>query len=74
MFRFEETATLSQISVPTLVLVGKSDIATRPVASQRMRAEMPQAKLEILAPGGHLALMERNHQFAEAIREFSWTQ
>lgn len=27
MFRFEETATLPQISVPTLVLVGKSDIA-----------------------------------------------
>jgi pimeloyl-ACP methyl ester carboxylesterase len=71
MFKFEETTTLAKVSVPTLVVVGKSDIATRPFASQRMSKELSQAKLCVLSPGGHMALMERNQQFAEAIREFS---
>lgn len=71
MFRFEETATLPQISVPTLVIVGKSDIATRPFASDRMSQVIPQAELSIIAPGGHMALMERNAQFAEIVQSFS---
>lgn len=71
MFRFDETATLPKISVPTLVVVGKSDIATRPFASKHMSAEVPQAELSVLSPGGHMALMERNHQFADVVRAFS---
>lgn len=71
MFRFDETATLPAISIPTRVIVGKSDIATRPFANKRISAEVPQAELSILAPGGHMALMERNQQFAEIIRDFS---
>lgn len=71
MFKFDETATLKDISVPTLVVVGKSDIATRPFASQRMSTEIPQAELSVLSPGGHMALMERNQQFSEIIRAFS---
>lgn len=71
MFKFDETATLPQISVPTLVVVGKSDIATRPFASQRISTEVPQAQLSVLSPGGHMALMESNQQFSEIIRAFS---
>jgi pimeloyl-ACP methyl ester carboxylesterase len=71
MFKFDETKTLPTISVPTLVVVGKSDIATRPVASKRISAEISQAELSVLSPGGHMALMERNPQFAEIIRAFS---
>lgn len=71
MLRFDETETLAKISVPTLVVVGKSDIATRPVASKRISQEIPQAELTILSPGGHMALMERNQQFAQVISSFS---
>lgn len=71
MLKFDETATLPKISVPTLVVVGNSDIATRPFASKRMSAEVPQAELTVLSPGGHMVLMERNQEFAEAVREFS---
>lgn len=71
MFKFDETATLAEVSVPTLVIVGKSDIATRPFASERMSMEVPQSELSVLSPGGHMALMERHQQFAEVIREFS---
>ncbi|MDX2228176.1 MAG: alpha/beta hydrolase [Leptolyngbyaceae cyanobacterium bins.349] len=70
MFRFEETATLAEISVPTLVLVGKSDIATRPCASDRMAQVIPTAELDVLAPGGHMALMERNQLFSDKVRAF----
>jgi pimeloyl-ACP methyl ester carboxylesterase len=71
MFRFDEEATLSKISVPTLVVVGKSDIATRPFASDRMSTAVPQAELNVLSPGGHMVLMEQNQQFAEVVREFT---
>jgi hypothetical protein len=52
-------------------VVGKSDIATRAFASDRMSKEVPQAELSILSPGGHMALMERNRQFAEVVQVFS---
>lgn len=71
MLRFDETATLPQISVPTLVVVGKSDIATRPFANQRISQSIPQAELAVLAPAGHMGLMERNQQFAEMVQAFS---
>lgn len=71
MFRFEETATLPDVTVPTLVVVGKSDIATRPFANERMSLEIPQAELSVIEPGGHMALMERNQQFSDRIRSFS---
>jgi pimeloyl-ACP methyl ester carboxylesterase len=35
-----------------------------------MKAELPQAKLVIIKPGGHMALMEENQQFAEAVSAF----
>ncbi len=71
MFRFDETATLPTISVPMLVIVGKSDIATRAFASERISTEVPQAELNIMAPGGHMVLMEHNQPFAEIVRSFS---
>ena len=73
MFKFDETATLPTISVPTLIVVGKSDLATRPFASKYISAVVPQAELAVLFPGGHMALMERNQQFTEVIRTFSQT-
>nr|WP_242050662.1 alpha/beta hydrolase [Oculatella sp. FACHB-28] len=73
MLRFHEAETLPQISAPTLVVVGESDIATRPFANQRISQDVPQAKLAVLSPGGHMGLMERNQQFAEVVRSFSAT-
>lgn len=70
MFNFEETATLSTINVPCLVVVGASDIATIPAASKHMQAELPQAELVTLKPGGHMSLMEQNQRFAEVVSTF----
>jgi pimeloyl-ACP methyl ester carboxylesterase len=71
MLRFNEIETLPSISVPTLVIVGQSDIATRPFANQDIQRAVPQAELAVLAPAGHMGLMERNQQFAEAVQAFS---
>lgn len=71
MFNYDETRTLATINVPVLVIVGAKDIATVPAASIRMKAELPQAQLVTLQPGGHMALMEQNQRFAEAVSSFS---
>ncbi|MFE1748585.1 alpha/beta fold hydrolase [Coleofasciculus sp. H7-2] len=70
MFNFEETRTLSTINVPVLVVCGATDIATKPVASDRMKAELPQAELVTIKPGGHMALMEKNQVFSEVVSAF----
>jgi pimeloyl-ACP methyl ester carboxylesterase len=70
MFNFDETATLPKINVPVLVVCGDVDIATTPVASDLMLAELPDAERVTLQPGGHMALMERNQQFAIAVSTF----
>jgi pimeloyl-ACP methyl ester carboxylesterase len=70
MFKFDETDTLAKIHVPVLVVCGDVDIATKPIASDRMIAELPNAERFTLNPGGHMALMERNQQFATAVSTF----
>lgn len=71
MFKFDETATLPKINVPMLVVAGKSDIATKLEANKHISLEVPQGELRVLSPGGHMALMERNQEFAEIVRDFS---
>jgi pimeloyl-ACP methyl ester carboxylesterase len=73
MFNYEETRTLPTINIPVLVVCGASDIATTPPASIRMKAELPQAELVTIKPGGHMALMEQNQRFAEAVSNFCAT-
>jgi pimeloyl-ACP methyl ester carboxylesterase len=70
MLKFDETMTLPTVNVPVLVVCGASDIATRPVASDRMKAELPKAELVSIKRGGHMALMEQNQPFSEAVRAF----
>ncbi|MEG5056543.1 alpha/beta hydrolase [Microcoleus sp. A2-C5] len=70
MFQYDETKTLRSIDIPVLVICGDSDIATTPPTSLRMKAELPQAELVTIQKGRHMALMEHNQQFAEAVRAF----
>ena len=71
MLNYDETATLATINVPSLIVVGASDIATIPAASVHMKAELPSSELVTLKPGGHMGLMEQNQQFSEAVSAFS---
>jgi len=71
MLRFDEKATLPSINIPALVVVGHTDIATVPSASQYMSNHLPYAELQFLKPAGHMGLMERNEQFSEAVTSFT---
>ena len=70
MLNYDETRTLANINVPVLIICGASDIATKPVASDRMKAELPRAELVTIKRGGHMALMEQNQQFSKAVSVF----
>lgn len=70
MLDYDETDTLPNIPIPVQVIVGRTDIATRFPAHQYMAEKIPHAELIVLRPAGHMGLVERNMQFAEAVRSF----
>ncbi|MBM0744141.1 alpha/beta hydrolase [Phormidium sp. CLA17] len=70
MLRFDETQTLPKILIPVQVIAGQSDIATRLWAHHRLKHDIPNSEIVVLHPAGHMGLMERNAQFAEAVRSF----
>lgn len=70
MFNFDETPTLPNIGIPVQVIVGYSDIATVLAANRRLSIDIPQAELVVLRPAGHMGLMERHAEFAQAVRSF----
>jgi pimeloyl-ACP methyl ester carboxylesterase len=70
MFRFEETATLPTIPVPTLVVTGDVDRVTVPEASRTIGRSIPNAELVELRPAGHMAPFEQHAAFARALAPF----
>jgi pimeloyl-ACP methyl ester carboxylesterase len=64
---------LKEIDVPVLVLVGDEDVLTPPAESERMRALLPDATLDIVSQAGHLANLERPAAFDAALGAFLTT-
>lgn len=60
---------LSEISVPTLILVGKEDILTPRRFSDVLNDGIPNSKI-IIVPGGHAFPIENPSFFAEKIHRF----
>lgn len=71
--RPDATPLLSEIDVPTLVLVGNEDTLTPPSESERMRVLLPHATLDIIAQAGHLSNLERPAAFDAALGAFLTT-
>jgi pimeloyl-ACP methyl ester carboxylesterase len=71
MLRFDETRTLPEIPVPTLVLVGHLDRMTVPEAARFIARSIPAADEVTLQPGGHMSIFERNDQFTAAVTAFA---
>jgi len=61
---------LSNINTPTLIIVGKEDVATPPVKSERMRDAISGARLTILPRGGHSSTIEEPKAITRAIADF----
>ena len=63
-------AQIHQISVPTLVMVGRDDILMPVKCSEEIAAKIPQAKLTILEPGAHNCWLEFADLFNQAVLQF----
>jgi 3-oxoadipate enol-lactonase len=61
---------LSKVNVPVLVLVGEHDEATPPPMSQELAAQLPKARLKILAGCAHVPPLQAPRLFLEAIADF----
>ncbi len=58
---------LKEISVPTLILVGKDDLLTPPDLARSMKEAIPHSHLEIIPQAGHLAPLEQPKKVNQAI-------
>ena len=61
---------LSEIKVPTLLVVGNSDLITPPNVHELMHEKIPNSKLEIIKDAGHMTPVESTDIFARLVREF----
>ena len=68
--RPDSTSVLSQISCPTLLIVGEDDVPTPPSESHYMAERIQQAQLVIIPRAGHLSNLEQPEAFNQALATF----
>jgi pimeloyl-ACP methyl ester carboxylesterase len=61
---------LSEVSCPTLVLVGEQDGLTPPTDAKLMADKIKKSQLEIIPAAGHLANLEQPDHFNKALCKF----
>jgi pimeloyl-ACP methyl ester carboxylesterase len=71
MLRYDATATLATVPVPTLVVAGDRDPVCRREASERMHQGIPGSQLAVLSPAKHMGLIEHHRTFAERVSQFT---
>jgi 3-oxoadipate enol-lactonase len=69
--RFNKSAALPAIAVPTKILVGSNDYATPVAMAEAMRDAIPGASLQVLEGAAHLTPLERPHDVAKALLELA---
>lgn len=68
--RTDTTASLANIKVPTLILVGEDDTITPLAASVSMQEKISQAALQIIPQAGHLSALENPTAFNQHLLQF----
>jgi pimeloyl-ACP methyl ester carboxylesterase len=71
MLRWDETATLPSVTVPTLIVTSDRDKLTLPRASEDMRGLIANAELIMIEQAGHPGFLERSAAYDEAIAGFA---
>ena len=61
---------LSEIKVPTLIMVGEDDPGTPVDTSRAMHDRIPQSKLVVLSSAAHLSNIEQAQRFNQALMAF----
>lgn len=68
--RPDQTASLSTIDLPTLVVVGEADSITPAAEAEAMAARLPQARVARIPGAGHLSAYEAPEAFNRAVTQF----
>ena len=68
--RDDQTSLLSQISCPTLILVGQEDPITPVQDSEKMHREIEGSRLVVIENASHVSNLERTEQFNEELLRF----
>ncbi|HEX6283364.1 MAG TPA: alpha/beta fold hydrolase [Pyrinomonadaceae bacterium] len=68
--REDQTSLLSQISCPTLILVGKEDPITPVADSEKMHREIAGSRLAVIENAAHVSNLERTDQFNAELMRF----
>lgn len=61
---------VSQIKVPTLIVVGEKDNATPIEMSKYLNNEIKGSKLRIIPDTSHMVMVDKSKEFSEIIKEF----
>lgn len=67
---YDVRASLDNITVPTLVLVGRYDIVFSYEDAKEIADGIPNSRLVVLERSGHYPFYEENHTFTEWVRTF----
>ena len=70
LMKHDMRSRISQISVPTLVLIGGDDIFIPIEFSEELASKIPKAELVVLERGGHNCWMEFPELFNQAVMQF----
>ena len=68
--RDDVTNTISQIAVPTLILVGVEDMSTPPAKSEAMQQLIANAQLRYIDDASHMSILEQPEAITAAMAEF----
>lgn len=68
--RSDSVPLLSEISVPTLIVVGEQDGLTPPADSKLMAEKIRGAKMEMIPEAGHMSNLEQPERFNKAVEGF----
>jgi pimeloyl-ACP methyl ester carboxylesterase len=67
---FDSSGRLERLQVPTLIIVGSADQLTPPQAAARLRERVPAAQLVQIEAAGHMVVLEKPLETAQAISRF----
>lgn len=68
--RTDTTASLSRITMPTLILVGEKDVTTPPAQSERMHNLIPGSEMHIIDDAAHMSNLENPDAFNTHLMAF----
>jgi pimeloyl-ACP methyl ester carboxylesterase len=67
---FDVRKTVSGISIPTLIIVGREDLVTAPMHAEFLHRSIAHSTLECIDGAGHMAMLEQPARVNEALLAF----